>query len=71
MQKLSGTVISVASPNTVVVAIVGSFSHPKYKKIIKRTTRVSAHTEKPVKVGDKVSLVKSRPYSKAKHFKIS
>ncbi|MBI4100078.1 30S ribosomal protein S17 [Candidatus Microgenomates bacterium] len=71
MQKLNGTIISKASPNTVIVKIVGSFAHPKYKKIIKRTTRLAVHNEiEESKIGDRVEIVKTRPYSRRKNFKI-
>lgn len=70
MQKLKGTVISVKTPQTVIVTVEYVMHHPKYKKIMKRTTKLVAHAEKEVKVGDKVQLVKTRPFSKTKHFRL-
>ncbi|MCL4390377.1 MAG: 30S ribosomal protein S17 [Patescibacteria group bacterium] len=71
MQSLNGTVISNKMLKTVVVAVDYVVRHPKYHKIIKRTTKIHAHNEnKDLKVGDKVQLVKSKPYSKTVHFTV-
>lgn len=72
MQAFFGTIVSAKTPQTVAVEFTYSQKHPKYKKIIKRTTRVLAHNEfSDAKEGDQVWIVKSRPYSKLKHFKVS
>ncbi len=71
MQTLDGTVISNKTPQTVTVAINYVFRHPRYKKILKRTTKIVAHNQiANIQVGSKVRLVKSRPYSKTKHFRV-
>ncbi len=71
MPTLNGTVIANKTAQTVVVALSRTMSHPKYQKIIKRTTRLAVHNQiEGVKVGDKVQIVKTRPYSKTKHFKL-
>lgn len=71
MQTLKGKVIAVPVKNTVIVAFDYVFRHRKYKKTTKRTTKLAAHNEiDGIKVGDVVTLVKSRPYSKTKHFKL-
>lgn len=71
MLTLNGTVIKSKTPETVVIAVGYVMHHPKYRKIIKRTTRLAVHNEIPsVKVGDTVQIIKSRPYSKTKHFKV-
>jgi small subunit ribosomal protein S17 len=69
MQSFEGTVISAKTPKTVAVAIDYYLRHAKYKKIMRRTTKLLAHNENlEIKEGDKVTVVKSRPYSKQKHF---
>lgn len=69
MQTFEGTVTSAKSKNTVLVEISYSRKHPKYHKVLKKTTKILAHNEtEGIKEGDKVEIVKSRPYSKQKHF---
>lgn len=71
MQKLEGIITSVKMKNTVSVAVPYIYHHPKYKKILKKTTKLLAHNElEGLKEGDKVSLIKTKPYSKRKHFKV-
>lgn len=70
MQSLEGIVTSNKIKNTVTVTVSFVMKHPKYKKIIHRTTKLAAHTDKELKVGDKVRLVKTKPYSKTKHFRV-
>lgn len=72
MQFFEGTVVSQKTPQTVGVEIPYFKKHAKYQKIIKLTTKLLAHNEMPeVKLGDTVKIVKSRPYSKSKHFLIT
>ena len=72
MQTLEGIVKSVGSQNSVIVAVEYLFRHRKYKKTVVKTTKLAAHNNiEGLKVGDKVSLVKTKPYSKTKHFEIS
>ena len=45
--------------------------HPEYKKYIRRTTKVMFHDEgNESKIGDKVLVEPSRPYSARKRFKL-
>lgn len=69
MQKLEGIITSVKMKNTVSVAVPYIYQHPKYKKILKKTTKLLAHNElENLKEGDKVMIMKCKPYSKRKHF---
>ena len=69
MQSFKGVVVSAKAAKTVSVAIEYTYKHPKYKKILRRTTKILAHNEiAEVKEGDKVEIVKSKPISKNKHF---
>lgn len=71
MQTFIGTVTSNKTPKTVRVEVSYAYKHPKYKKILIRKTKLLAHNELPeVGLGDTVRLVKSRPYSKRKHFRV-
>ncbi len=72
MQKFNGIITSVKTLNTVGVEVVYFQKHPKYQKVLKKTTKLLAHNElNDLKEGDRVEIVKSRPYSKLKHFVVS
>jgi len=71
MKNIIGKVVSTSMAKTVVVAIERQTIHPIYKKIIRRTKRVKAHSEdKSLKIGDMVKIVPTKPLSKEKHFKV-
>ena len=64
----TGLVVSDKMDKTIVVAIEDNVRHPLYKKIIKRTVKLKAHDEKnECRVGDRVSIMETRPLSKDKH----
>ncbi len=45
--------------------------HPRFKKIMTRTSRVKVHDEKnQCQIGDRVIAVETRPLSKQKHHKL-
>ncbi|MDR6287566.1 MULTISPECIES: 30S ribosomal protein S17 [Inquilinus] len=64
---LNGTVVSDKTDKTVTVLVERNLMHPVYKKFIKRTKRYLAHDEaNACKVGDRVSIIETRPISKRK-----
>ena len=64
---LQGVVVSAKQDKTVVVSVERQVMHPVYKKIVKRSKKFAAHDENnQFKVGDIVSIVESKPYSKTK-----
>jgi small subunit ribosomal protein S17 len=66
-----GMVVSNKMDKTVVVAIQDNVVHPMYGKIIKRTLKVHAHDENnECGIGDKVSIMETRPLSKTKRWRI-
>ena len=66
-----GIVVSNKMEKTVVVAIRDNVVHPMYGKIIKRTLKVHAHDENnECAIGDKVSIMETRPFSKTKRWRI-
>ncbi len=68
---LTGRVISAKTPKTIVVNIVGSRTHPIYKKRYPVSKKIMAHVEdNSAKVGDLVSLIETRPISARKRFKL-
>jgi len=68
---LTGVVVSDANEKTVTVRVDRRMSHPIYKKTIQRSKKYAAHDEKnQFKVGDKVSIIESRPISKSKKWAV-
>ena len=66
-----GKVVSCKMDKTITVAIEDHVRHPKYNKIIKRTVKIHAHDEKnECQVGDKVSVMETRPLSKTKRWRL-
>ena len=66
-----GMVVSDKMDKTAVVAIQDNVKHPKYGKVIKRTVKFKAHDENnECAVGDKVSIMETRPLSKEKRWRV-
>ena len=66
-----GKVISTKMDKTIVVAIEDNVRHPKYGKILKRTAKIHAHdAENVCQVGDKVSVMETRPLSATKRWRL-
>ena len=66
-----GTVVSDKMDKTVVVAVASSVRHRLYKKIVRRLRRYMAHDEtNDAKLGDRVRIVESRPYSRRKRWQL-
>ncbi len=72
MQKTRiGRVVSDKMNKTRVVAVERRFRHPRYARVVKRTTRFKAHDERNAsQVGDRVLIVETRPLSKDKRWRI-
>ena len=68
---LSGVVVSDKSNKTITVLVERKYSHPILKKVIKVQKKYSAHDEdNKFKIGDKVSIIESKPFSKNKKFQV-
>ncbi|MBO6178100.1 MAG: 30S ribosomal protein S17 [Selenomonadaceae bacterium] len=66
-----GRVVSDKMDKTIVVAIEELKSHKLYKKSVKRTVKFQAHDEKnEAGVGDRVSIMETRPLSKHKRWRL-
>lgn len=66
-KTLEGVVVSDKMQKTIVVLVERSVRHPKYEKILTRSTKFHVHDEKSeAKMGDKVLIKESRPLSKTK-----
>ena len=68
---LSGIVVSDKPDKTITVVVERKYQHPIFKKVIKSKKKYAAHDEKnQCKVGDKVKIIETRPYSKTKKFQL-
>ncbi|WP_062016709.1 30S ribosomal protein S17 [Aureimonas sp. AU4] len=64
---LQGTVVSDKNDKTVVVLVERRFTHPLFKKTVRRSKKYKAHDEtNQYKVGDTVSIEETKPISKDK-----
>ena len=64
---LQGTVVSDKNDKTVVVLVERRFTHPLFKKTVRRSKKYTAHDESnQYKIGDMVSIEETKPISKDK-----
>ncbi len=67
-----GMVVSDKMDKTVVVDVIQIKKHSTYGKAIKRNSTYKAHDENgQCRVGDKVLILESKPYSKSKRWRVS
>ncbi len=70
-RTITGTVKSAAMQKTIVVQVERLELHPKYKKYIRRRSKVYAHDERDeCQQGDRVLLMETRPLSKLKRWRV-
>ncbi|MBI4363737.1 MAG: 30S ribosomal protein S17 [Candidatus Doudnabacteria bacterium] len=68
---MTGTVISNKMNKAVIVKVETTKIHPKYQKRFTVSKKYPAHNELPdIKVGDKVVIEPSKPYSKTVHWEV-
>lgn len=66
-----GYVVSDKMQKTIVVELEDRVRHPLYGKIIRTTTKVKAHDENSTAgIGDRVSLMETRPLSATKRWRL-
>ena len=71
-KQIIGIVSSDKAEKTITVTVVTRKTHPIYKKQYSLSTKFMAHDEKnEATVGDKVSIVETRPISARKRFKLN
>ncbi len=64
---LQGVVVSDTNDKTIVVRVERRFTHPLYKKTVRRSKKYHAHDEaNGAKLGDKVRIQECPPISKNK-----
>jgi small subunit ribosomal protein S17 len=66
-RTLTGVVISDKMEQTIVVLVERRVRHPKYQKIVRRSTKIHAHNpDNTARQGDVVVVKECRPISKTK-----
>ena len=64
---LQGVVVSDKQDKTIVVKVERRFTHPLFKKTVRKTKNYHAHDEhNKAKIGDEVRIMESKPISKLK-----
>ena len=68
---LNGKVVKDQNDKTIVALVKRKYSHPFFGKVITTSKKYHAHDEKnKFKIGDKVKIIESKPYSKKKKWKL-
>ncbi len=71
-RTLQGVVVSDKTDKTVVVRVDRRFTHPIYKKTIRRSKNYHAHDENnEFSTGDQVWIEESKPISKLKRWRVT
>lgn len=65
-----GRVISTKTKNTATILVEREATHPLYKKTFSRSKKYLVDDQLGVKEGDIVEVIKSKPISKNKHWRI-
>ena len=70
-KTLEGVVTSDKGNKSITVVVERKYQHPVLQKVVKSKKKYHVHDENnSFKVGDKVSIIESRPISKTKRFKV-
>tara|TARA_B100000427_G_C15147159_1_gene437106 strand:- start:125 stop:361 length:237 start_codon:yes stop_codon:yes gene_type:complete len=70
-KKLEGVVTSDKGNKSITVIVERKYQHPVLQKVVKSKKKYHVHDENnSFKVGDKVSIIESKPISKTKRFKV-
>ena len=71
-QERRGVVVSSVMDKTIVVKVETVKAHPRYKKVVRRSSKYHAHDERnAANVGDLVRIVETRPLSKTKTWRLA
>lgn len=71
MKTFIGKVTSTKMTQSAAVSVSHTWTHPKYKKTVKKSKQYIVDNKIDAKKGDKVEIQETRPLSKLKHFAIS
>ena len=68
---LEGVVVSDKMEKTISVLVKAKVSHQLYKRSVVKRKKYKAHdNDNKAKIGDRVKIIESRPFSKEKNFKL-
>jgi small subunit ribosomal protein S17 len=71
-QERRGVVVSDKGDKTIVVEIQTVRIHTKYKKVVRRSSKLHAHDEaNSAGIGDTVRVIETRPLSKTKRWRLA
>ncbi|MBU42956.1 MAG: 30S ribosomal protein S17 [Leptospiraceae bacterium] len=71
IRTIVGRVVSDKTDKTRVILVETFFTHPKFKKTVKRSQRIKIHDEKnESREGDIVSAIETRPLSRWKRHRL-
>ncbi|MBE8363637.1 30S ribosomal protein S17 [Leptospira borgpetersenii] len=66
-----GRVVSNSMDKTVVIVVETRKTHPKFKKIVRRSVKIKVHDEKnECTIGDKILAIETRPLSREKRHRL-
>lgn len=71
MKVFEGTVVSDKMTKTASVLVERKYRHPLYGKIITKKKKFHAENSLAAKIGQRVKIVETRPFSKTVTFKIT
>jgi len=68
---LEGAVLSAKTKKTIVVTVIHKTIQSMYNRLVISRKKYKVHDEgNQAKVGDRVKIIESRPYSKEKRFRL-
>ncbi len=68
---LQGVVVSDKCDKTVTVKVERRFTHPIYKKTVRKSKKYAAHDEtNRYKIGDVIRIIEAKPLSKTKKWEV-
>jgi small subunit ribosomal protein S17 len=71
MKTLIGTVTSTKMAQSAAVNVSHTWTHPKYKKTVKKSKQYIVDNKIGAQISDTVVIQETRPVSKLKHFAIT
>ncbi len=71
MKTMQGTVLSTKMMKSATVEVSHTWTHPKYKKTVKKSKKYIVQNDLDAKKGDTVELTETRPLSRLKNFTIT
>lgn len=71
MKTLTGIIVDAKMMKSATVEVSHTWTHPKYKKTIKKSKKYIVQNDLDAKKGDVVEIIETRPLSRLKRFTIT